>query len=107
MSAFDDMISAGLEEASAMFGETAFTFEGRTFHGVLNEYAGEQEVEIGGILGSYNATLVCAKPQFRLVTKPLQKTLNGALITMEGIGYRVERVSVDSASVTLGLRIAR
>ena len=107
MSAFDDMIAAGLDEAESLFGTTAFSHDGRTYQGLLNEYAGEQEVEIGGILGNYNATLVCQKPQFRLVAKPLQKTLNGALITIEAVGYRIERVAVDSASVTLGLRIAR
>lgn len=107
MSAFDDMIAAGMESAEGLFGSTPFSLEGRNYEGVLNEYAGEQEVEIGGILGSYSATLVCQKPQFRLHAKPLQKTLNGALITIEGIGYRIERVAVDSASVTLGLRIAR
>lgn len=107
MSLFDDMVAAGMAGAEDLFGSTPFTLDGRTYQGVLNEYAGEQEVEIGGILGNYNATLVCQKPQFRLVAKPLQKSLNGALITIESIGYRIERVAVDSASVTLGLRIAR
>ena len=107
MSAFDDMISAGLEETEGLFGATSFTLDGRPYQGVLNEYAGDQEVEIGGILGNYNATLVCRKPQFALMTKPLQRTLNGVLVNIDGLGYRIERVSVDSASITLGLRIAR
>ncbi len=63
MSAFDDMIAAGLDEAESLFGTTPFTLDGRPFQGVLNEYA--------------------------------------------GVGYRIERVAVDSASVSMGLRIAR
>lgn len=107
MSDFHDMIEQGMEEAGDIFGTNTFVLNAKPYQGILNEYVGEQEVEIGGILGSYNATLVCPKAQFRLLIKPLQKSLNGALITMDAIGYRIERVHVDSASVTLGLRLAR
>lgn len=107
MSAFDDMIDAGLNESSEVFGRTSFVYAGKTYEGLLNEYAGEQEVELDGVLGTFNATLVCTKGQFRLLAKPLQKTLNNVQITIDSISYRVKRVAVDSASVTLGLMIAR
>lgn len=107
MSAFSDMIDAGMGEAEDIFGGTSFVLDSRSYSGILNEYEGEQEMELDGMLGTYNATLVCQKAQFRMVTKPLQKTLNGKIITLDGLGYVVARVAVDSSSVTLGLRIQR
>ncbi len=107
MSAFDDMIAASMDESESVFGTTSWTMDGKGYAGTLNEYEGEQDVELDGILGSYNATLMCQKPQFKMLAKPLQRTLNGKLVMIDGVQYKVARVAVDSASVTLGLRIAR
>lgn len=107
MSLFDDMMEAGMSEASEALGTLDFTIDGRSYKGVHNEYTSEQQVEMEGLLLNFDATLVCERPQFRLVAKPLQRTLVGKLITLEGIAYRVEKVHVDSASITLGLRIDR
>lgn len=107
MSAFEDMIAAGMGEAEDVFGNTTFTLDAKAYTGILNEYEGEQEVELDGVLGNYNATLVCQKPQFRFVAKPLQKTLHEKVITLDGLTYVVSRAAVDSNSVTLGLRIQR
>lgn len=107
MSAFDDMIEAGMEDFESITGSTSFTMDGKSYAGSLNEYEGEQEVDLDGVMGMYNATLVCQKPQFRLIAKPLHKTLNGKTLALDGVSYKVARVAVDSASVTLGLRIAR
>jgi hypothetical protein len=101
------MIAAGMADAEDIFGGTSFTLEGKTYLGILNEYEGEQEIELDGMLASYNATLVCQKPQFKLLAKPLQSTLRNKTITIDGVNYKVSRVAVDSGSVTLGLRIQR
>lgn len=107
MSAFDDMIAAGMEDFESVTGSTAFTMDGKAYSGSLNEYEGEQEIDLDGVMGMYNATLLCQKPQFKMIAKPLHKTLNGKIITLDSINYKVDRVAVDSTSVTLGLRIAR
>lgn len=107
MSAFDDMIAAGMEDFESVTGSTAFTMDGKAYSGSLNEYEGEQEIDLDGVMGMYNATLLCQKAQFRLIAKPLHRTLSGKTLALDGVSYKVARVAVDSASVTLGLRIAR
>jgi len=96
-----------MDEASGVFGETSWTMDGKAYSGVLNEYEGEQEVELDGMLASYSATLVCSKGQFVRLTKPLQSTFRNKTIAIESVNYKVARVAVDSSSVTIGLRIAR
>jgi len=107
MGAFDDFTVAALADAEAAFGSQAFTLDGATYTGILNEFQGEEAAEIGGMLGSYNATLVCQKPQFSALTRPLQKTLLGKVLTIDGLQYVAHSVGVDGASVTFGLLYAR
>lgn len=81
--------------------------DGKAYTGVLNEFDGDHELELDGMLIGVNATLVCNKGQFRMITKPIQKTLQNKTVTIDGVGYTVTKASVDSSSVTIGLRIAR
>lgn len=90
-----------------MFGVTSWTMDGKAYNGILNEFEGDHEMELDGMMIGVNATLVCGKGQFRMITKPVHKTLQNKTVTIDGIGYIVTRATVDSASVTLGLRIAR
>jgi hypothetical protein len=107
MSAFDDFNEASFGEAEDVFGTTSFTIDGQGYIGLVNEFEGDHEVELDGMLVSCNATLVCTKAQFRMLTKPLQKTLQKKTVIMDAVSYIIERAAVDSAGVTLGLRIAR
>jgi len=107
MSDFSDFADFGMNEAEDVFGLTTWTMEGKSYSGVLNEYEGEQEIEMDGLLASYNATLVCSKAQFRMLAKPLQSTFRNKTIIIDAVSYKTARVSVDSSSVTLGLKIAR
>lgn len=107
MSAFDDFNDASFGEAEGVFGTTSFVMLGRPYEGIVNEFEGEHEVELDGMLVSCNATLLCSKAQFRTLAKPLQKTLQKKTLVMDGITYTIERAAADSAGVTLGLRITR
>lgn len=107
MSDFSDFADFAMSDASDVFGLTTWTMDGKAYSGVLNEYEGEQEMELEGMLASYNATLVCTRPQFQLLAKPLQSTLKNKTITIDGVNYKTARIAVDSAGVTIGLRIAR
>jgi len=81
--------------------------DGKAYTGILNEFDGDHTMEIDGMMIGVNSTLVCNKGQFRMLTKPLQKTLQNKTITLDGVGYTVTKAAVDSSSVTIGLRIAR
>lgn len=107
MSDFSDFVDFGMDDASDVFGVTSWTMDGKAYNGVLNEYEGEQEVELDGMLASYSATLVCSKSQFVRLAKPLQSTFRNKTIIIDSVSYKVARVAVDSSSVTIGLRIAR
>ena len=80
----------------------------KTFQRVAMQMViGDHELELDGMLIGVNATLICNKAQFRMLTKPIQKTLQNKTITLDGINYVVSKAGVDSSSVTIGLRIAR
>lgn len=107
MSQLDDLIAEGLSIAGGVMGEQQFSIDTRPYCGILNEFEGEQEIELDGVLASYNATLVCEKPQFRQLAAPLTKTLRHKIVVIDSMRYKAKRVVVDSVSVTLGLEIAR
>jgi len=90
-----------------MFGVTTWTMAGKAYTGILNEFEGDHDIELDGMMIGVNATLVCNKAQFRAITKPTHKTLQNKTVTIDGIGYTVTRASADSVTITLGLRIAR
>lgn len=107
MSDLDDFMNEGLTISSEIMGETEFTIDGRPLTGVLNEFEGEQEIELGGLLGTYNATLVCPRAQFRFFGSPLTRTLKSKIVEIDGVKYSIKRIANDSVSVSLGLIIAR
>lgn len=106
MSELDDFVAEGLEISEEIMGGTPFTLDGRPFVGVVNEFEGEQEAEIGGMLVSCNATIIARRPQFRCMGAPLTRVLKAKLVEIDGLTYSVARVANDAVSVTLGLVIA-
>ena len=107
MNAFDSFNDQCFADAESMFGVTSWTMDGKAYTGILNEFEGDHELELDGMMIGVNATLACSKGQFRAITKPVHKTLQNKTVTIDGIAYTVRRATVDSACVTLGLRIAR
>jgi len=105
MSELDDFMAEGLMVTENVSGSDEFTLAGKTYYGVLNEFEGTEEIELGGVLSSYNATIVCQRPQFRALGSPLARVLKGKVISIESTNYTIQRVANDRVSVTLGLVI--
>lgn len=107
MNAFDSFNEQSFSDAESIFGVTAFTMDGKAYSGILNEFEGDHDLELDGMMIGVNATIVCNKGQFRMLTKPVQKTLQNKAVTIDGVGYIVSRATVDATTITIGLRIAR
>lgn len=107
MSEFDDMIAEGLEVTEEISGSESFTLAGKTYAGILNEFAGDENVEIGGATLLCAATLVCRRPQFSALPRPLHRSLQGKTVVVDSTSYRIIRAAVDSVSVTLVLDMIR
>jgi len=107
MSAFDEFNDGSMADAFDIIGTERFTLSGvagRTFEGVLNEFASEKEIDLGGITGVYTATIVCRIDQFDDLTGKLERRFDGMEATIEGRKFRVGRTAIDEVSVTLGLQ---
>lgn len=107
MSAFDEFNDGSMADAFDIIGTETFTLSGvagRTFEGVLNEFASEKEIDLGGIAGIYTATIVCRIDQFDDLTGKLERRFDGMEATIEGRKFRVGRTAIDEVSVTLGLQ---
>lgn len=102
-SAFDDFIRTGFDEAAQVLGQVSFTIEAKTVLAVLNEFTAEQELIIGGKSGIYAATLIGARPQLAHVTAPIERTLYGRDITVDGRAFKITRCHLDGQTFTLGL----
>ncbi len=106
MSLFDDTMSAGLDDAFVVFGPVTFAIDGTTYRdaGILNEFDSARELEIGGFVGSFNATLLCKRSKFTETTGTLlERTLDGKLLVIQGRTFRIAKASVDETGVLLGL----
>jgi len=104
---FDAFNDQCFSDAESMFGVTSWTMDGKAYSGILNEFEGDHDLEMDGMIIGVNATLVCNKGQFRAITKPAQKTLQNKTVTIDGVDYTVTRAAADSVTITIGLRIAR
>jgi len=105
MSDFDDFNDSSLADAGDIIGREAFTFVDGTepFYGILNEYGSVKSIDIGGIVGEYTATLICELDQFEDLEGPLERTLDGRKVTLNGRSFKVTRTFFDGSSITLGL----
>lgn len=95
-----------MTDAFAIIGGIAFTISGidGEFSGVLNEYTSQRELDIGGLIGTYTATLVAKRREIAAeVTGQIEKVLTGRKVTIEGRVFKIANVGHDSISVTLTL----
>jgi hypothetical protein len=107
MSAFDDFSEGCMADAFDIIGTETFTLSGiagRTYSGVLNEFASEKEINLGGISGVYIATLVCQLDQFDDIDGKLERRFDGMSVTVNGRTFKVSRTALDKISITLGLQ---
>lgn len=105
MSAFDDFCGEGLGSSFDEIGRDAFSIAGieGDFRGILNEFTAARDIDIGGKVGTYTATVLCELDQFEDLAGPLERTLEGKRLTICGRAYKIDRVSLDNCSLTLGL----
>ena len=105
MSDFDDFNDCSLEDAGDIIGREDFAIVDLVgvFYGILNEYGSVKSIDIGGIIGEYTATLICELDQFEDIEGPLERTLDGRKVTLNGRTYKVTRTFFDGSSITLGL----
>jgi len=105
MSAFDDFNDYGFDEAASVFGVDSFTIGGiaTTFEGVLNEFGAEKQVDFGGLTGTYTATIIAEIDQFDDVTGPLERTLDGRTLVVDGRIFKINRCLLDDSTLTIGL----
>jgi hypothetical protein len=65
MSELDDLIAEGLTIAEDTIVTDTFMMDRGPYTGILNMLEGTEGIELGGILCSFNVTLVCKRAQFR------------------------------------------
>lgn len=98
-------MAAGLDEALDIIGPSSFTIAGVTYSGVLNQFTSSRKLEIGGFLGVFDATLLCERSAFTETPgTPLERSLDGLLLVIDGRTFIIAKASMDETSVTLGLR---
>lgn len=105
MSDFDDFAAEALADSGDIMGTEEFTIPSLTgsFFGILNEFSAARDIDIGGKVGTYTATLVCELDQFDDLDGPLERTLEGKRCSIGSRSYKIDRAAVDSTSLTLGL----
>lgn len=105
MSDFDDAIADGLSQSLDYLGTKSFQIGSDTFTGLLNQFSGERELSgEGPFVGTYPATILAALPQFiGIFPAPLERTLPGKRLTIDGRTLRIAGVAVDASSLTLTL----
>ncbi len=106
ISEFDAFMSAGLTEAAQVIGTVSFTVQGTSYRnaGILDAFTSSRELEIGGFVGNFDATVLCLRKKFTETSgTPLERTLDGKLLVIDSRTFRIARVEMDESSVTFGL----
>lgn len=105
MSPFDAYNAQSFADAAAILGTESFTIAGldEIYRGILNEFAAEKQIDLGGLLGTYTATLLCEPSQFDDIEGRLERTLDGRLVTLSGRTYKITRCALDDTALTIGL----
>ena len=104
-SEFDDFCSESMADVGDIVGREEFTIVelAGPFSGILNEFGSVKEINIGGIVGEYTATVLCELDQFDEIDGPLERILDGRMVTLAGRKFKITRAFVDGISITLGL----
>jgi hypothetical protein len=104
MSAFDDFNDSAFDEAAAVIGTDSFTISNVAYTGgILDEFTASREVEIGGMMGSYDGTLMVKLTNVSNITAPIERSVEGKVIVISGRSFRVEKAATDSLTLTMGL----
>lgn len=92
-------------DSAAIYGVETFAITGLSpeFTGILNEFAAEKQIDLGGIVGTYTATLMCELDQFDDIEGSLERALDGRTLTLAGRTYKISRCALDDTALTLGL----
>lgn len=102
MSAFDEFNAAAFDDAVFTIGTSNFSVSNVSYTGgVLNEYTASKQMEVGGLVGEYDATLMVRSTKFSNIASPVERTLEGQVVVIEGRSFRIEQVISDSLTVTL------
>lgn len=102
---FDDFCEEGLGASFDVVGRDDFTIAGLagSFRGILNEFTAARDIDLGGKVGTYTATLLCELVLFDEIDGPLERALEGKRLTICGRNYKIDRAALDNCSLTLGL----
>ena len=106
ISEFDAFMSAGLTESSKVIGQVSFTVQGTSYRnaGILDAFTSSRELEIGGFIGNFDATILCLRSKFTEVSgTPLERSLDGKLLVIDSRTFKIKSVEMDETSVTFGL----
>jgi len=106
ISDFDSFMSAGLAEASKTIGLVSFTIQGTSYRnaGTLDRFTASRELEMGGFVGNFDATILCLRSKFTESSgTPLERTFEGKLLVIDSRTFKIARVEMDETSVTFGL----
>lgn len=105
MSAFTDTITADLAVAFQVFGSVSVSISGvaGTFAAVVDQFSAERELELGGFVGTYDAVAFIQAADAAGITAPIERTLEGRTLTVDGRTFRIDRAIQDDAGITLGL----
>lgn len=110
MSAFDDIIKAGIAAAESAWGSN-FTLAGmsQTFTGTFDRHSDSSAPTDGGYFDQISATIVCARLQFDILLGIATEDdavfpRIGQRLTHDNRKYLITGREIDAASITLTLR---
>lgn len=103
MSDLDDFLTSSQADAMEVIGTMSVTIDGTTYPAVVNQFSAERELELGGFVGTYDASAFIELSELSALTAPLERTLEGKTLTVDGRTLRIDRVLVDVTGVTLAL----
>lgn len=103
VSAFTDFVATSMDDSFDVFGPVTVTINAVTYDAVVDEFAAEREMEIGGFVGTYQASALLKLADVSGLTAPIERTLEGQTLTVGGRTYRIDRAALDEAGVMLGL----
>jgi uncharacterized protein len=105
VSAFNDFNTQSMGDAAETIGETSVTITGVSGSpkAIVDQFTAERELEMGGYVGTYDARAMVRLTYLSGVTAPIERTLEGGTLTVDGRTFRIDVVELDSVTATLGL----
>jgi hypothetical protein len=105
VSLFDEFSSSAFSQAGSIIGVESFTLTGidDEFTGILNEYESNKQLDVGGIMAEYTATITCELDQFDDLDGPLERWIDGRVVNIAGRRFKVVTTRLDTVSLTIML----